>query len=340
MKKKNTVSHEILSVALKVSAATLLLSALAFVLIYLMDFRVGYAFMGLLSVGIVTLTLMSLIMAVKSSEKIAKKINSIDLDNPYANEVYGELLELRNKIIKKEKETSDKLKDIEVLHEEQDNLRRDFTANVSHELKTPLTSIKGYSELLRDGLVKEEDVSKFAGRIYDEAHRLITLVGDIIKLSQLDGKDIQVKIEDIDLYDLTKSIIGQLELQAKEKNVTFTITGDKPVITGGEQIVEEMIFNVLDNAVKYNKQDGKVNIRIKQRIDGVEFEVSDTGIGIAENDIPHIFERFWRADKSHSKEIGGTGLGLSIVKHGAKFFGAGLSVKSTLGEGTTIRIVF
>ena len=129
-------------------------------------------------------------------------------------------------------------------------------------------------------------------------------------------------------------------MAAKSKNITVTLTGDRPIITGGEQIVEEMIFNVIDNAIKYNRQGGEVNVKIRQRIDGVEFEVKDTGIGIAEEDIPHIFERFWRADKSHSKEIGGTGLGLSIVKHGAMFMDAHVSVKSKLNEGTTVRILF
>ena len=219
-------------------------------------------------------------------------------------------------------------------------MRRDFTANVSHELKTPLTSIKGYSELLRDGIAKSEDIPRFAGKIYEESHRLITLVGDIIKLSQLDGNDIEVKIEKIDLCELTSAVISQLEMAAKSKNITVTLTGDRPIITGGEQIVEEMIFNVIDNAIKYNRQGGEVNVKIRQRLDGVEFEVKDTGIGIAEEDIPHIFERFWRADKSHSKEIGGTGLGLSIVKHGAMFMDAHVSVKSKLNEGTTVRILF
>ena len=338
--KKNSLSKEILNATIITSSVTIILSAITFIVIYLTDFKVGYAFMGFLSVSIISLIFLSIILTVKCTKKISEKINSIDLANPYANEVYEELSELRGKIIANQKETTDKLSSIEILHREQDNMRRDFTANVSHELKTPLTSIKGYSELIKDGLVKAEDIPNFATKIHDESQRLITLVGDIIKLSQLDGNDIQIKIEDINLYEMSLAIIEQLELQAKEKKVTFNITGDKPVISGGEQIVEEMLFNIIDNAVKYNKEGGQVNIKIRQRIDGVEYEVSDTGIGIAEGDIPHIFERFWRADKSHSKEIGGTGLGLSIVKHGAKFFGAGLSVDSKLGEGTTIRIVF
>lgn len=340
MNKKNTLSREIARVCTKVSGLSLAFTSIAFVVIYLGTLNLGYAFIGALSVGVLSCIILSLTLPVKVGDDISKRLNTIDLENPYTSELYSELTPLLQKIIESKKKTDESLEAMNELHREQDNMRRDFTANVSHELKTPLTSIKGYSELLRDGMVKDEDVSRFAGKIYDESHRLITLVGDIIKLSQLDGNDIEVKIEDIDLFELTSAVIGQLEMAAKEKDVTVTLTGDRPVITGGEQIVEEMIFNVIDNAIKYNHQNGRVEVVIRQRIDGVEFKVSDTGIGIAEKDIPHIFERFWRAEKSHSKNDGGTGLGLSIVKHGAMFMDASLSVESEIEKGTTIRILF
>ncbi len=340
MNKKNSISKEIARVSSWISVITLGVSLTVLLFVYYAGSGIGYAIISAVCTGIVSLLLLSLILPVKTADRIGKKINSLNLESPYTQEVYSELDELRQKAVKLKKETAKKLDEMSALHTEQDKMRRDFTANVSHELKTPLTSIKGYSELLRDGIAKSEDIPRFAGKIYDESHRLITLVGDIIKLSQLDGNDVEVKIEPINLYELTVAVISQLEMAANEKNVTVTLSGDRPVITGGEQIVEEMIFNILDNAIKYNRDGGQVNIKIRQRIDGVEFEVSDTGIGIAEEDIPHIFERFWRADKSHSKEIGGTGLGLSIVKHGAMFMDAGVSVKSKINEGTTIRILF
>ena len=340
MKENNSISKEIARVTLTVSSVTVIvaLTVLAFVFYAVHD--MGYALISAVCTGLIALILLSLILPVKTADRIGKKINSISLDTPYTAEVYPELEEFRQKAVKLRKEAAKKLDEMELLHSEQDKLRRDFTANVSHELKTPLTSIKGYSELIRDGMVKSEDIPRFAGKIYDESHRLITLVGDIIKLSQLDGNDIEVKIEEIDLHELTLAVIAQLEMAADSKNVTVTLSGDKPVIKGGEQIVEEMIFNIIDNAIKYNRDGGSVAVKLRQRVDGVELEVSDTGIGIDEKNIPHIFERFWRADKSHSKEIGGTGLGLSIVKHGAMFMDAHVSVKSKINEGTTIRVLF
>lgn len=340
MKEKTSISKEIAKVTLRISLISLFASLGVLLFVYYLKKDIGYALVSSVCTGLISTALTSLTLPVRTAEKISKRINALNLDSPYTEEVYPELEELRQKAAKLKKETNKKLDEMSLIHTEQDKMRRDFTANVSHELKTPLTSIKGYSELLRDGIVKSEDIPRFAGKIYDESHRLITLVGDIIKLSQLDGNDVEVKIESIDLYELTLAVISQLEMAASEKNVTVTLSGDRASIMGGEQIVEEMIFNILDNAIKYNRDGGEVKIKIRQRIDGVELEVSDTGIGIAEEDIPHIFERFWRADKSHSKEVGGTGLGLSIVKHGAMFMSAGVSVKSKINEGTTIRILF
>jgi len=225
-------------------------------------------------------------------------------------------------------------------HQNRDKLRREFTANVSHELKTPLTSISGYAEIIRDGIAKPEDTTRFAGKIYDESQRLITLVQDIIKLSRLEESDIEINTENIDLYSLCETVISRLETLANKRNITFSLSGDRCIISGVHRIIEEMIYNLCDNAVKYNKENGTVTLSIRQFVDGVELCVSDTGIGIEQSDIGRIFERFYRVNKSHSKEIGGTGLGLSIVKHGALYHNASISVESELNKGTTIKILF
>ncbi len=338
MNKKNSISYKLFKSTLTVSALSIALSFVAFWMAYIAFVNVGYAFLASFGTGTVCVIFLSIILSEKTSRFVCKNINSISFENPYISEIYDEIEPLRQKIIAEKKTTSEHISLVEKMHEEQDKLRRDFTANVSHELKTPLTSIKGYSELIRDKVAKEEDIPRFAGKICDESQRLITLVGDIIKLSQLDGNDIEVKIEEIDLHSLCKAVIDNLERIADEKKVSILLVGDKPVIKGGEQIVEEMVFNLIDNAIKYNKEGGEVKVKLRQRIDGVELEVSDTGIGISEEDLPHIFERFWRADKS--RKMGSTGLGLSIVKHGAMFMDARVSVESKVGVGTTVRIVF
>lgn len=287
-----------------------------------------------------TEVVLSLLLSMHVSKTVTAPINAINLEDPQSDGVYAELKPLINRIETQNVQIAKQLSDQRTEHDRQDAMRRDFTANVSHELKTPLTSISGYAEIIKNGIAKKEDVERFAGKIYDESQRLITLVGDIIKLSQLDGNDVPVKFEQVDLYEVCEAVMSQLEMAATEKNVTFELHGDHIKINAVEQIVEEIVFNLCDNAVKYNRDGGKVSISITQFVDGVELCVSDTGIGIPKEDIDRIFERFFRVDKSHSKEIGGTGLGLSIVKHGAKFLGATLSVESELGKGTSIRICF
>lgn len=282
----------------------------------------------------------SIFLARKLSVRILRPVYEMNLSSPDKTKVYPELVPFVNKIEEQNEEIKRRVLEIKNEHEEQDKMRREFTANVSHELKTPLTSISGYAEIIRDGLVKPEDIPSFAGKIHDESKRMINLVGDIIKLSQLDEKDISVNIERIDLFECCKAVINSLEHQANKKNVTFSLEGDRCEISGAEIIIEEIVHNICDNAIKYNKEGGKVFVTLKQCIDGVELTVRDTGIGISKEDLDHVFDRFYRADKSHSKEIGGTGLGLSIVKHGAKFHNACVSIDSTLDEGTTIRILF
>ena len=224
--------------------------------------------------------------------------------------------------------------------EERENLRREFTANVSHELKTPLTSISGFAEIIKNGIVKPEDIPRFAGNIYEESQRLVTLVDDILNLSRLDEADVQLEREDFDLSSLARDVAGRLKASAKKNGVVITVIGDKAEINGVKSIVDEMVFNLVDNAVKYNKQNGRVTVTVDSSSDGTALTVTDTGIGIPQADVDRVFERFYRVDKSHSKEIGGTGLGLSIVKHGAAFHNAKVSLQSTEGEGTTVRLLF
>lgn len=224
--------------------------------------------------------------------------------------------------------------------EERESLRREFSANVSHELKTPLTSISGFAEIIQNGIVKPEDIPRFAGNIYVESQRLITLVDDILNLSRLDEADVQLEREQFDLTALARDVAGRLKPAAKKNGVVITVIGDKAEINGVKSIVDEMIYNLCENAVKYNRKNGRVTLTVSQEPAGTALTVTDTGIGIPKADVDRVFERFYRVDKSHSKEIGGTGLGLSIVKHGAAFHNAKVSLNSTEGEGTTVRLVF
>lgn len=221
---------------------------------------------------------------------------------------------------------------------QRENLRREFTANVSHELKTPLTSISGFAEILQDGMVRPEDVRKFAGRIFDEAQRLITLVSDVIKISQLDEGALPYEKEDVDLYLLAQEILERLKPQAEKNNISLRLEGEPTVLHSTKPILDEVLYNLCDNAVKYNRKGGSVTVCVKQDYDKIIVMVSDTGIGIPPADRQRIFERFYRVDKSHSKEIGGTGLGLSIVKRGASYLGAEVKVESTVGAGTTFTL--
>ncbi len=219
--------------------------------------------------------------------------------------------------------------------EAREELRREFTSNVSHELKTPLTTIYGISDMLVGGIVKPEDIPGFAKNIRDEAGRMITLIQDILKLSQLDENTFSDQRERVDLYELAQSAAERLRPQADEKHVTISVTGERSEFTGIATVLEEMIYNLLDNAVKYNKQGGRADVDVRSSGDDIVVTVSDTGIGVPADSIDRVFERFYRADKSHSRKIGGTGLGLSIVKHGVSLHGGSITVKSSEGSGTT-----
>ena len=225
--------------------------------------------------------------------------------------------------------------------EKREKLRREFTANVSHELKTPLTSISGISDMLMNGIVAPEDIKGFAGDINKESARLITLVNDIIKLSELDEGAYSTETDEkVNLLKTAEEVKKRLEKIAAKKNVKIAVTGEDAEITGGESLVFEMIYNLCDNAVKYNKENGNVTVSVG-RSEGAPFvTVKDTGIGIPPEYTDRIFERFFRVDKSRSKESGGTGLGLSIVKHIAMSLGADIRVESAVGKGTEITVTF
>ena len=224
--------------------------------------------------------------------------------------------------------------------ENAEQLRREFTANVSHELKTPLHSISGCAELMKNGMVKPEDTVRFAGQIYSEAQRLINLVEDIIRLSRLDEGAEDMQRERIDLYALSGSVIDSLGNEAKENKITMELCGGSAFIWGVRQLVSGMIYNLLDNAIKYNKANGSVKLSVSNEGEFSVVKVSDTGIGIPPEHQSRVFERFYRVDKSHSKEVGGTGLGLSIVKHSAMVHNAKIDLQSTPGKGTSITVRF
>lgn len=224
--------------------------------------------------------------------------------------------------------------------EAQEQYRREFTANVSHELKTPLTSISGIAEIIRNGIVRPEDIPHFAGKIYDESQRLITLIGDIIKLSRLDENQVPMERESVDLLETARDVVQQLASVARKNGVTLVTNGSHGVVNGVRQVLGEMVYNLCENAVKYNRPGGRVWVDVRQAADHVELCVKDTGIGIPAAEQGRIFERFYRVDKSHSKAVGGTGLGLSIVKHGAALHHAAIHVDSEPGEGTAITLTF
>ena len=223
---------------------------------------------------------------------------------------------------------------------ERESLRREFSANVSHELKTPLTSISGFAEIMQGGLVKNEDIPKFAGRIYKESQRLLQLVEDVIQISQLDEEKTSYVWEPVDVYQVCKNAFESLREKAKRLNVHLYICGERMKMEAVRTLLEEAIYNVCDNAIKYNRNDGSVSVFLTQTAQEIQIVVKDTGVGIPKEDQNRVFERFYRVDKSHSKEIGGTGLGLSIVKHAVGALKGSVILRSEEGNGTEICMKF
>lgn len=271
----------------------------------------------------------AIILARWQTSRLIRPINELDLNEPLKNEIYEEFKPLLERIDKQNKE-----KDAAA------QMRKEFSANVSHELKTPLTSISGYAEIMKNGLVKPEDMPKFSERIYDEASRLITLVEDIIKLSKLDEERVEIEKEDVDLYELAMDVCSRLSLPAERKGVQIKVHGESVICHGVRPVLQEMIYNICANGIKYNKDGGKLDVWVGNTLAGKKVIVRDCGIGIPKEDLDRIFERFYRVDKSHSKQSGGTGLGLSIVKHGAMLHQAEVHVESELGKGTKMELIF
>ncbi|HIV42507.1 MAG TPA: two-component sensor histidine kinase [Candidatus Mediterraneibacter guildfordensis] len=277
----------------------------------------------------VVMMVLAYFMAKWQTNRLVKPIYELDLEHPLENKTYDELTPFLEAMDKQNKEK-----------EAVSNMRKEFSANVSHELKTPLTSISGYAEIMKNGMVRPADVPVFSERIYKEARRLIHLVEDIIKLSKLDEESVELEKQDVDLYEMTREIISRLAPQAQQRNIRMEVTGEPVTYFGIRQILDEMIYNVCENAVKYNNENGRVSVWVGNTLEGPRVTVTDTGIGIPEEHHERIFERFYRVDKSHSKERGGTGLGLSIVKHGALLHGAKVTVDSAPGKGTRIEMQF
>lgn len=309
-------------------------------------YRHAMAQLFLWLIGLALLAVLGAIwLSSRTTKRLMDPLHGARLEDLEVQEVCEELQPLARRMLDQNRSIQKQLlrqrTELQRGYEKQDRTRRDFTANVSHELKTPLTSISGYAEILRAGLVREEDVTRFAGRIYDETQRLITLVGDILKLSQLDeGHQVVRERERVELRQVCQQVIASLQSAAEARQVQFTLNEEEAAIWGVPQIAYEIIYNLCDNAIKYNREGGSVQVSITAQGDRALLEVQDSGIGISQQEQERVFERFYRVDKSHSKEIGGTGLGLSIVKHGAAYHEAKVELESVLGQGTTFRVSF
>ena len=282
---------------------------------------------------LILVLVISAVLSFRIAKQIVNPINAIDLERPEINK-YPELTPLIDKIQEQKMTIQEEV-------ESREQMRREFSANVSHELKTPLTSISGFAELLSQGVVSDDKVQEFSNDIYKESQRLIALIDDIIKLSRLDENKEEPKWETVDLYELSSEVLDGLRPIADKQGVRLGLAGKPTTITGVYALLNEMVYNLCDNAIKYNTPGGSVDIKIDTKENGdVTLAVKDTGIGIPQKHQKRVFERFYRVDKSHSKEIGGTGLGLSIVKHVAQHHNANVTLEGEPGLGTTITIVF
>lgn len=276
---------------------------------------------------------LSFILASRLAKSIVKPINEIDLDHPeqyYGEAKYKEVEPLLRHISAQQNQLREDQKEIEKAA----LIRQEFSANVSHELKTPLHAISGYAELLENGMVKENDIKPFAQKIHHESQRMTKLIEDIIDLTKLDNGGTEMKWEDCDLYRIAENAVDSLEAAASAMNVTVRIDGDSAPMKAIPQMLYSIAYNLCDNAIKYNCHGGSVMVSVTQNGDHCVLTVKDTGVGIPEADRDRVFERFYRVDKSRSKEVGGTGLGLSIIKHAVMIHHGTIKLNSTVGEGT------
>ncbi|MCI7632914.1 MAG: ATP-binding protein, partial [Mollicutes bacterium] len=283
----------------------------------------------------IVLILCSILLGLLLSKKIVDPINNINLEHPLENNKYKEIEPL---IIRIEAQKNELMKENEeVLNASK--VRQEFTSNVSHELKTPLHVISGYAELIKEGIVKDSDVKEFGEKIYSEASRMSKLVEDIMKISKLES-DKTIEKTQLKLKNIVVAIVDSLMIEADKKNVKFKLSLNDCSISGNYDSIYSLIFNLVDNAIKYNKTNGKITIKLQEVSNNVILSVKDTGIGIPKEDLDRIFERFYRVDKSRSKDSGGTGLGLAIVKHSLIVNNATIKVESELKKGSTFIVTF
>lgn len=287
----------------------------------------------------VTLIILAVCMTISSklTKGIVKPIEEMAKDVEKAP--YDELVPFTGMIKEQRQRLDDQMQ--RVL--EAGKIRRDFTANVSHELKTPLTSISGYAEMIETGMAKPEDMQVFGKRIHRESMRLLRLIEDILKISQLESNQLPKDLEDVDIYELCRECLESLDILCKKYSVSIDLKGQTAVIKGNRDMLHELIYNLCDNGIRYNHPGGKVHVTIKSPVEkdgvnGVNLIVEDNGIGIDEKHLSRIFERFYRVDKSRSKQTGGTGLGLAIVKHICEQYNGAVGIESALGQGTTITV--
>lgn len=296
------------------------------------------AAVGVLVLLLVTLYLLSHRLAdrlMAPIKRIASSVESILSGKPVKEVlVYPEVRPFVDTIDRQKKQI-----DL-ALHEmrEAEKVRREFTANVSHELKTPLTSIIGYAEMLQNGVSDSEDSKKFAGVIHKEGSRLLELIDSVISLSRLEDSNAVKTFENLEIFTIAKDLIDQLNFSAKEKSVELSIEGPPLQIRGDRRMIQDLIFNLIDNAIKYNRVGGRVDISLSDEGNYGVITVSDTGIGIPRDDVERVFERFYRVDKSRSRKAGGTGLGLAIVKHIVEYHGGSVALHSEVNKGTTIAV--
>lgn len=280
---------------------------------------------------------LSAVLAARLTKRILEPINNINVDYPLEyiyEEEYQEVVPLLKRIHAQKKQLQRDQEEIEKAA----LIRQEFTANVSHELKTPLHAISGYAELLENEMVKEEDLKSFAGKIREESNRMAKLVEDILELSKLDGGGGDLQWETCGLYRIAAHAVDSLEMEAQAARVKVRVHGEDANVLGIPQLLYSIIYNLCDNAIKYNHKGGRVLIEVYQSLRESGIRVTDTGIGIPEDSLDRIFERFYRVDKSRSKEVGGTGLGLSIVKHAVLIHGGRMEVKSEIGRGTEFTV--
>ncbi|MDY2724645.1 MAG: ATP-binding protein [Candidatus Onthovivens sp.] len=283
----------------------------------------------------IVLIICSILLGFLLSKKIVDPINNINLEHPLENNKYKEIEPL---LIRIEAQKNELMKENEeVLNASK--VRQEFTSNVSHELKTPLHVISGYAELIKEGIVKDSDVKEFGEKIYSEASRMSKLVEDIMKISKLES-DKTIEKTQLKLKNIVVAIVDSLMIEADKKNVKFKLSLNDCSISGNYDSIYSLIFNLVDNAIKYNKTNGKITIKLQEVSNNVILSVKDTGIGIPKEDLDRIFERFYRVDKSRSKDSGGTGLGLAIVKHSLIVNNATIKVESELKKGSTFTVTF